>query len=124
MLRRFRSSFTPVFPALLFASVFSFSPASALDIAGIELLWLQDREDGTPVAPFSYGMEAVVIVDDTAGLGSMRLVTPTGTHGMSPVGGDEYEVSFFFATSGGLFTALTLVPAVMAAKRKAPAEDR
>ena len=106
MLRRIRSRLAPVFFVLVLAPLVSFSPAFALDIAGIELLWLQDRVDGTPVSPFSYGMEAVVIVDDTSGLGSMRLVTPTGTHGLTQVASDEFEVSFFYANSTDLFTAL------------------
>ncbi len=89
--------------ALLCLVSFAPTPAKALDIAGIELLWLQDIVGG--VGPTVYGLEAIVILDDTSGFTSIQMTgpAPVGTQTLTQVDPIEWEVSNFYGSSAALF---------------------
>lgn len=88
-----------------------FAPgAQALDVGSIEVLWLTDSVDGTPIVN-PYGMEIEVELIDDAGLGRIEIVTPAGGIGsvdLETSGGPWYHLPGSaitqFASSALLFT--------------------
>lgn len=82
-------------------------PAWALDIGSVEMLWLQDSVDGTPIVnPFE--LEIVVNMNDSAGLAAVELVSPgsAGTVSLSLSAG-EWSINprAGFASNTDLFTS-------------------
>lgn len=93
--------------ALFVASPLFANQASALDVVFVELFWLYDREEGTPITnPF--GMDMIV---GGSGVESVQVVTPgtAGTFDLTNTFGQEWEipgtVTSLFNSSVDLFNA-------------------
>ena len=81
-------------------------PAWALDIDTVEIFWLKDSVDGSPILnPFEF--EIVVFFNDSTGLGAVELVSPGagGTVALDEFA-DEWgtDPGVLFASSADLFT--------------------
>lgn len=83
--------------------------ASAFDIESIDLLWLFDAVNETPI-PNPWGLEMDVFLSDETGLGDIEVTAPggIGTFSLTNFGGGEWAVDLGqttqYATSGALFT--------------------
>lgn len=109
MTRIVRKSCSLLALAVLCATPLLASDARAMDVQYVEIFWLYDRFEGTPI-PNPYGME--IFVEGT-GIDSVEAVTPgtAGTFNLVNVFGNEWEipgsVTTQFSSSTDLFNAFS-----------------